>query len=693
MRYWTAGLIALTLLTAPLGADDEKYQVQFQVGWGGCYRPMHWTAVQVDITCENLQEPYQGFVRLSADQDELNTLIIRHPVVISPNTTLRLPLATKFAFGASDCEVSIEDDRSRRRFRQSWDLWNYGHGMQSIQPVGLNELLIGVVEYGGFGLGTLSDRSRCIHPYGSDGRVFVKHKQLDVMPWDWTGYDTLDALVLYNPDWVSMKPHQAEAVAEWVRGGGHLMVVLGSNPLPARHPVASLIPYRIGSSRRVQLAAETLEQLGFAKRPSQGAAVTIWPLEGESPSGWTQIVSGPGLPLVATGPAGFGRVSVLPFSPQSLQAAIDNNAESKARFWVARLNELLSGKRSIEYSSSEPSHYSSDMHYYELGESSGAVNSVLEHLLSIPELRPLSIWVVVLLLLGLAVLLGPVDYLVLKKLDRLPLTWITSGATIVVFSVGAYYGVEALRAGKMQVRAVSVIDSVDGRSAWKTVYAGIFAPTSDDYVPEGLSDNEWWSAVSPTRSDTLYSYGHASVTRRLYCIQSDGSNRPSSVPINIWSMQCLLCEASTDEIPVEATVTVNGDHAEVVIVNHADVPITGGQVRVSSTRWLPLGEVPAGGQRTFSSTLRRGGYWESSHATPYGYTGPPAISRVIASSFRTPPTQPRTEAFERMLEAGTSVVCVQYRRPDVWFDISGRSGEGDHLQIVRLAVQPKEASE
>ena len=76
-------------------------------------------------------------------------------------------------------------------------------------------------------------------------------------------------------------------------------------------------------------------------------------------------------------------------------------------------------------------------------------------------------------MMALAILLGPVDYLVLKRLDKLPYTWLTSTGWIVIFTVGAYYGVQWIRGGAMELRAVSVVDGVaDSNCAWATCYAG-----------------------------------------------------------------------------------------------------------------------------------------------------------------------------------------------------------------------------
>ncbi len=122
----------------------------------------------------------------------------------------------------------------------------------------------------------------------------------------------------------------------------------------------------------------------------------------------------------------------------------------------------------------------------------------------------------------MAVLLGPVDYLVLKRLDKLPYTWLTSTGWIVIFTVGAYFGVQWLRAGAMEVRAVSVLDGIaDSNCAWATSYTGLFAPRSGDYRLAGLTPNQWWSGISPMREE-------------VWAYQRDIGHAADSLPAGRW---------------------------------------------------------------------------------------------------------------------------------------------------------------
>jgi len=215
---------------------------------------------------------------------------------------------------------------------------------------------------------------------------------------------------------------------------------------------------------------------------------------------------------------------------------------------------------------------------YRTGLAQAGSDAVMEHLYNIPEMRPLSIWWVILLLISLAVLLGPVDYKILKRIKRLPLTWLSCSIWIVLFTAGAYYGVQALRAGKMQLRTVSVTDGISGTDcAWSTAYIGLFAPKSDDYRLEGLQKDQWWSGIAPA-GEHISAYQRQSGTRNIYCLQQDGYSQPYSLPINIWTVQCLLDESRQERLPLRASLTRQDQQVGVNITNESDSAIKHGYV-------------------------------------------------------------------------------------------------------------------
>ncbi|HUT29010.1 MAG TPA: hypothetical protein VMX13_04375 [Sedimentisphaerales bacterium] len=348
----------------------------------------------------------------------------------------------------------------------------------------------------------------------------------------------------------------------------------------------------------------------------------------------------------------------------------------------------FAAERSIEFvEDAESALTNRDQHAYQVGGAQVASNEVMKYLYSISEMRPLSIWWVILLLAALAVLLGPVDYTILKRRDRLPLTWLTCAVWIALFTGGAYYGVQELRGGKMQARVVSVLDAIaDEECAWSTVYCGLFAPKSDDYRLDGLRENQWWSGIAPSE-ESLYDYRPETGTRNIYCVQQEGYNQPYSLPINIWTMQCLLDESPLGDFPFTARLTRTGDQFVLDVTNLSDSPIVEGYVVFGDEMALDFGAVGANAGGRFEGRPHRRDSWVS--LTPQHRTR--SLEYELAYYARG--SLQRTEAIKKYLDNGAAVVCARYNGAPAPFSIKDRTCAYHHVQLARLVVFPEEEKE
>ena len=703
--------------------DESPFNVDFFCGWGGCYRPMEWTPVEIGIA-STLTEPFAGSVTLSAQQDGLNTLNIVHTFVLTPDIPLHLPLVTKFAFTADKCSVRLRNERGRTRWSFDFDLWNFSTRNRLLKPVRENDLLIGLVGSGKFGLLRLPQQSICQSHTGR-GKVFLGDKLPRMVPWDWTGFVCLDLLILYNPDWNLLNEHQLNAIVKWVSNGGKLMLVLGSHPLPRDNPIAQILPVELQDVKQVTIGTRILAEWGL--QASKTETVTAWSMTPKTEALFYETQTNSlrdssrttGESLFAAGYAGFGRVGVLAFDPSDMT---DKQRVNSARFWVGRIAEILEDTftltrdegqetgdvnrqsilplprsiRFVENADSIPDD-SRNQQQYEVGWAQAANNAVMEYLYSISEMRPLSIWWVILLLTTLAVLLGPVDYKLLKRRGRLPLTWLTCSCWIVAFSVGAYYGVQALRGGKMQLRAVSVLDGIeDSNCSWSTNYCGLFAPYSDDYQFKGLEDNQWWSGIAPTQQ-TIWAYNREAGSRKIYCYQHDGGNLPYSIPINIWTIQCLLNESPLERLPLKAQLQRNGDEVILQLLNESDTPILNGYVLFGNNRGINFGPVQANAGREFRSKLHTLRVWETYNVNRYRkyYNR----SRDYSANYKSEDAYfaqgclRRTQAINAYLARGAAMVCARYDNAPVSFEVKGPPCNYNHIQLVRLVVFPQKEKE
>ncbi|HUW19698.1 MAG TPA: hypothetical protein VMW16_10385 [Sedimentisphaerales bacterium] len=319
---------------------------------------------------------------------------------------------------------------------------------------------------------------------------------------------------------------------------------------------------------------------------------------------------------------------------------------------------------------------------YAIGQAQAATNTIMEHLYAISEMRPLSIWWVILLLTALAFLLGPVDYKLLKRLDHLPLTWFTCALWITLFTVGAYYGVQALRGGKMQLRAVTVLDGIeDNNCTWSAAYLGLFAPHNADYQFAGLEKNQWWSGIAPME-ESIWAFGRETAARNIYCFQHDGGNLPYSLPVNIWTMQCLLNESPLPDLPFTAELARKGDELVLKIVNQSDSPILKGCVIFGGDMVFDFVDVPARADKEFRGPLRHRKVW-----TDYNTANYPGRFNCEMAFFAQGCLQ-RTQAISAYLAHGAGVVCAEYDNAPLSVRVKNHSCDYNHVQLVRLVVFP-----
>jgi hypothetical protein len=707
-----AGLV-LACLSPVQGARDIEFNVDFFCGWDGYYRPMEWTPVEVGIGSD-LKEPFSGSFVMSARQDGLNNLRVIHSFVLTPDRPLSIPLVTKFAFAADQCKLAIRDEKGRTRWQQTINTWDFSAPNRMLRVVQEQDLLIGLIGQVQFGLLRLPRETVCLFDQ-SQGKVCLGSKVPRAAPWDWTGYASLDLLVICDLDWTLLQPQQSKAIREWISNGGTVLLILGQHPLPADNSLAQFLPFRIEGPKQVQIPSEALLEWGLDA--SQAQMVTAWTLSPKPAAMIDKATDAAG--LYGAGYAGFGRVAVLGFNPSQLG---ERQASHSAAFWTRLIADCCrhqasaasgpqpAGGRRIVLAEQAPQAtdgarrgFNPNDNYYRIGVSQNASNQVMEYLYQLEQMRPLSIWWIVLTLMALAVLLGPVDYFVLKWLDKLPYTWVTSAAWIVIFTVGAYFGVQWLRSGAMEVRAVSVIDGIaDSNCAWATYYTSLFAPRSGDYRLGGLPPNQWWSGISPTREE-MWAYQRDAGMQQIYCLQVDGGNLPVSLPINMWTVQPLLSEWSLDRMPFAAAVDRRPGEATVEITNTSDSAIGRGYVLFEDT-CADLGPVPPHSIRRFDVRTRPFRSWQSAEAFMGGpnrrQRGPAQLLGDVPcypgqlcgradSAFLAQGCLGRTLTMHTCLDRGAALVCVAFENAPIPIHVKDRTYGVNHIQLARLLVLPK----
>ncbi|MEN8128321.1 MAG: hypothetical protein ABFR90_11045 [Planctomycetota bacterium] len=721
----TRKVILLTLalvLCCGVGFCEDVFNVDCFFGWDGCYRPMQWTTVNVGIA-STLTKPFQGVLSVSAQQDGLNNLIINHEFVLTPNMRLNIPLVTKFAYAADKCLVRITTPKGKTVWSKSYNLWDYSQNKGVLHSLSESDLLVGLVGQRKFGILKLEQEAAC--KYGrSVGKVYLKDKLPSQLPWDWTGYCGLDILVLYDTDMSQCNTSQLKAIEQWVRNGGKVLMILSSHPLSYENPLASCLPFEILDSGQYSIPTGTAATLKLGGTAS--SEVVAWPVRTNDSKLCDFITIEQDTAVLGVGYCGFGRIGLLSFDPATLPNAANHQS---SQFWIHLLSSVLmdpvikdqqselpdmSGNKSQRYNqfqynlqqiqtmsvrdiipnmnAEEEENFNNYSHRYGIGLEQAGSNAVMEYLLNIPQMRPLSIWWVILLLILLAVLLGPVDYIVLKKLDRQPLTWLTCSFWIVVFTVGAYYGVQALRSGELQYRSVTVTDAIAADdSTWSATHAGLFAPKSDKYQLDKFDGKQWWSAISPEQRE-IYSYrGGQNASRNVFCMQYDGANIPYALPVNIWTMQCLLCEEPVERSPIRATVKRQQNEIVAEISNLSGEPLEKGYIVFADSRIFEFGSLDPIATKTFKGALKVKQVWSNNNNNRH--YGTIKIDNPILNTeeaYIAKGSLGRTKALGAMIERGAAVVCVEMNTREPTIQIKDKKCEYTNRKLYRLMVFPEE---
>lgn len=291
----------------------------------------------------------------------------------------------------------------------------------------------------------------------------------------------LDRIVWQDIDAESLTPAQLAALRGWVAGGGRLVIAGGtSGPRALAAFPDVLLPYR--PTATTDVAPQALAGL-LGEIPA--TATDLPALSGELIEGRALATAGDRV-VAAERAYGAGQVTLLGFDPAADWIAGSKGADG---MWRRLLPSRSFG-----------------------GLVFADDNMLVSAVSQLPSLALPPIGGLIVLLGAYILLIGPLNYLVLRRLDRREWAWLTMPGLIVVFAVGAYVFGAALRGNDMIVNEVAIVRGAPGATDGSgQIYVGIFSPSRGRYqlrVPGGalLSApiNDFFGAQgAPTQLDVL----------------------------------------------------------------------------------------------------------------------------------------------------------------------------------------------
>jgi hypothetical protein len=467
-------LLAVGLGGTARAADNGPAIESVQVGFSGvtvaraglepaAYKVATWTPVRVDVAAGS--ESWRGRVAIAAPDSDGTPTLSSVPVNLAPGE--RTSATGYVRFGTLQAELEV----------RLWDEAGAQVGVQVVQPMrrplGWSTLLL-LAAGNTSGLEQLPGLSKFQDANdGSPGLVIAPWRAL---PDRALGLDAVEALVLASDDSEvldRLAGSDGGVLRDWVAHGGHLVVSLGAaNWQRMSDVLGDLLPARPdGTHTLIDLAAVE----GFADKVSKQihqdmTVVRLEPVDAQA----LTLAATSATPLVVRRGYGLGRVTL---------TGVDVTTEpftswtDRRSYWDRLLD--IRGR-----SSDAEAAVASTRGALIQAANPDLAARLLQALETFPGIGLIPFGWVASFIFAYLLLIGPIDYLFLKRvLRRMELTWITF-PLIVLATTGLAFGLaRSLKGTSLRVNKVDLLDVDHGRGVFRgRTWLTVFSPGNHDYT-------------------------------------------------------------------------------------------------------------------------------------------------------------------------------------------------------------------
>jgi hypothetical protein len=326
----------------------------------------------------------------------------------------------------------------------------------------------------GDGAGTLRPQLATGGDVGAPEPIGISVSDLPERPEPLSGI----AAIAWAGDSATLSEPQRRALERWVADGGNLVVIGGPDWQARTAAFEELLPLEGLRSIDGVDHAELAAWAGSADPASATATVSTGTLRDDARA---LITAEDGTILASMRPIGAGRVV---FLGSDFATDAYRGWDGSPRVW-ARL--LPSGALWEQF-------FGGGMPPQE------AENAIANSLGNIPSLEVPGAELLLALIVGYILLIGPISYVVLRRLDRREMAWITAPLLVVLFTACSYGIGSSMKGSEVIVNEIALVrTSPAGGTALVESYAGIFSPDRASYDLSVDGD----ALISPVRASVF----------------------------------------------------------------------------------------------------------------------------------------------------------------------------------------------
>ena len=410
------------------------------------------------------------------------------------------------------------------------------------------------------------------------GFARVAQLKLSDLPEKAQAWSSLDALVVSNVDTGPLTATQKRALENWLGSGGKLLVTGGSRWQGTVAGLDDFLPVEINGTRNVS----NLSGLqAYLKDPSpvdiRGTVLSV----GTVRDGANVLADQDTIPLVVQKNIGFGSVYYLAADP-ALEPL--NGWTGNTDLYTALLGSQPPSPRWVNRL----------WYGYNANQALGAIS----------ELGLPSILYITCLMGTYVLIIGPINYFVLRRMKRRELAWVTIPVLVIIFSFLAYGSGLFYRGTTPILNRLVVAQASDGLDQTHTqALVGIYSPvrarydfdSTENFLPQPFSGG--------TTGDVQ--------SNDDWTIVQEGSNMiVPQIRVEIGGMQAIALEGSLPALPISHDLTLTVSRTTPVlsgsIVNDSEFVLQDA-ILITPGDWEKLGEFRPGQSKQVSISLAASG--------------------------------------------------------------------------------------
>jgi hypothetical protein len=458
----TALILGILPLTAsPARAQANSVTITVRAGFDGFYEDAQW--IPIRITLSNTGSDADGMVVVAAPRYDGSTAEYVRPVELPAGSRKEVFMYAIVEGYVSRIAVSYRAGRNA-----------LGSATARVSQTSASDLIYGVLAASPSTFNVLSQ----VDPINGQARIAqLTIEDLPPAAQAWRG---LDVLVISDVDTGQLNAEQKDALKAWLSSGGRLIAVGGPTWQKMAAGLADILPILPDSTQTLT----SFNALGaYAGDTIPGGSLIV--ATGNLQPGSAVLASAGNVPLLAERSYGYGKSILLTFDP----------ALSPLKGWRG-----IEGiyRNLLALAIDRPGWSSTYRNWYNAGEAVNAIPGI-----GLPH--PLQVCV---FLGGYVFVIGPLNYVLLRRLKRRELAWITIPFFVLLFTGITYiagYGLRGTRPTLHRLTVAQVWENSDRAQIESLI--GIFSPRRAEYDLQVDGD----LLLRPLPSDAYYRSGNISV--------------------------------------------------------------------------------------------------------------------------------------------------------------------------------------